>query len=86
MTETGVASSFLSPDELVELLWAGIEDLTMFHAEGEGFQNLIKAYANAYARFQLQRVENDLKRNGSFSAAHAVAAQAALLEVLAKGF
>jgi hypothetical protein len=84
MTEN-LDESCITLDEMVELLWAGIEDVSITHPDGVHYLDLIKAYANAYARFQLQRVENDLMRDSSFSAARAVAAQAAKLEALAKG-
>lgn len=69
-----------------ELLYNTIEDLTAIYVmDDPSIMNVIKAYANVFARFTLARVESELQREGYHSAAQAVAAQSAKLEELSTG-
>lgn len=68
----------------VERLYNTVEDMINFYApEDPAVIAAVKNYANAYARFELARVEAELFRGSNFSAARAVAAQASVLDALA---
>lgn len=70
----------------VEHAYNMVDDLaTLYSPDDPTLIRSVRHYANLYARFALARAQQNLWREGSFSAARAVEAQAAVLEALEKG-
>lgn len=78
----------LTAGDFVEAGYNRVEDLAKLFIDSPAFENelmtAVKVYANAYARFQLARVEAELQRASYWTAARAVIEQAAKLEGLDK--